>query len=155
IKLDFLYAFYNNPKLTTHEADTFLHAFLLRIRQRYPHVYTIACGCPLVPAVGTVNSMRIGPDSIWPAIQHLPLVCQLVNRRFYRQMAASIAARAWTKELWNVDYDAFVCRQHTGISDRKLLAIAAQIKASQGNIFLGDDMTKLPSERFEKFVRPL
>jgi alpha-galactosidase len=155
IKLDFLYGMYNNPKLTTSESDKLLRAFLLNIRQRYPGVYTIACGCPLLPAVGAVDSMRIGPDILVPSMQSVPLVGKMMNRYCYQSVIHNIKSRSWTKKYWNLDYDAFICRENTGISDQQVHVQSQLIKESMGNIFLGDDMYALPKEKVQQLIKPL
>ena len=155
IKLDFLYGLYNNPALTTHDSDRFLRAFLQKIKQRYPAVYTIACGCPLLPAIGAVDAMRVGPDTLWPAVQSIPFVRKALNRHCLRQVLHNIQSRGWTRQFWNLDYDAFVCRAETGVSDHRLLIQQSLIQQAGGNVFLGDDMTTLPRDRLQKFIQPL
>jgi alpha-galactosidase len=155
IKLDFLYGLYFNPNLTTLEADQFLQSLFLKIRKLYPDVYTIGCGCPLVPAVGAVDSMRIGPDTLFPFFQDVPFLKEFTNKYQYKKVIGNIHARMWTKRFWNIDSDAFVCREDLGISDDELMVFQKLIIACEGNIFLGDDMTHLPKERVSKFIQPL
>lgn len=155
IKFDFLYGIYFDPNLSATEADAFLNSFLSRIRKKYPNVYTIACGCPLVPAVGAVDSMRIGPDtSINPFIKFLSLPFFSQNY-LNRQVIQTVSKRLWTKKFWNVDPDAFMCRRTLGFLPKQLLEFQKIIKQGNGNIFLGDDLTRLSHKRLNKYVYPL
>lgn len=155
IKLDYLYGLYANANLSTHKADELLRSFLLKIRQLYPDVYTIGCGCPLIPAVGAVDSMRIGPDILFPFAQKVPLLKELTNRYLYKKVVRNVKIRMWTKRFWNIDPDDFVCSKGLGISDEEIMAFQKLTIETDGNIFLGDDMTNLPKDRIDKFIQPL
>ena len=41
----------------------------------------MTCGAPLIPCVGIVDSMRIGPDTIIPQLDKIPLVSSVINTR--------------------------------------------------------------------------
>lgn len=155
IKLDFLYANHFNPNLSTKTADTFLRSYLAKIQKQYPHLYTLACGCPLVPAAGVVDSMRIGPDTTIS-----PFLKFFTPKFFSRWILDShvlptILKRLWTKKLWNIDPDAFICRKKMGYTTKQLQKFQAIIRKGKGNIFLGDDLTKLPKWKIKKFLYPL
>lgn len=155
LKLDFLYGLHFDPSLKGEEADKFLRDFLLRIKRKYPKVYTIGCGCPLLPAINTVDSMRIGPDSIiTPFLKFisLPFLSQL---HISKSVIPTIMRRVWTKEFWNIDPDAFVCRGSIGLSHKQLLQFQKVVKIANGNIFLGDDLTRLSDDRIGKYLSPL
>jgi alpha-galactosidase len=155
IKLDWLYSIYYTPQISSTESDSMLRSFLLRIKKKYPSVYTIGCGCPLIPAIGTVDSMRIAPDSLIPIVQKLPIIRELTNRYLHKKILQNAEKRIWTKKYWNVDLDAFCCNSSLGISDDALQILQKMIKKSEGNVFLGDDLTTLPSERIERFIQLL
>ena len=155
LKLDFLYAIFFDPNLSGIEANTFLRNYLNKIKVKYPKAYTIACGCPLLPAAGVVDSMRIGPDtSVSPFLKFL--LPKFFSRWYLdRRVITTISKRLWTKKLWNVDPDAFMCRASSGYSEKQLKNFRKVIKAGQGNIFLGDDLTKLSDRRIKKYLQPL
>lgn len=156
IKLDFLYRAYSIPKITSQEAGSLIRNMLLEIKNRNPEVYTIACGCPLLPAINAVDSMRIGPDTIDPIVaSKIPAVNSLVNSYKLNLVINNIKRRLWTRKFWNLDPDVFVCRKSLGLNDKQLLSLQKHIKLASGNIFLGDDMTKLEGDRIKKFVLPL
>ena len=156
LKLDFLYALHFNPHLKAGEADLFLRKYLTKIKKIYPEVYTIACGCPLIPAAGVVDSMRIGPDTkvIHPPLKFLDF--PIINRWYLNsQVLPTLTQKLWTKKIWNVDPDAFLCRSSLGYTHHQLIKFQKIIKGGAGNIFLGDDLTKLSSRRIQKYLLPL
>lgn len=155
IKLDFLYGIYFSPYLSMKEADTFLHSFLARIQKKYPKVYTIGCGCPLVPAVGVVDSMRIGPDIFFPMIQNIPFLKKWLNHFLMKKMILGIEQRLWTQSLWNIDADVFFCDRNLGFSEEKISFWGKLLKETKGNIFLADDLRVLSKTRVKKFIEPL
>jgi alpha-galactosidase len=155
LKLDFLYGIYFSPNHTDLQLDAFLKDFLTTIKESYPEVYTIACGCPLVPAIGVVDSMRIGFDTLIPYVQGVPIIKDITNEYLYRRVLESIEKRAWTKIFWNVDPDVFVCRRSLGLTDKQIYKLREEIKKTGGNLFLGDDLTKLDKEKVDNFIRPL
>ncbi len=155
LKLDFLYGIYFSPQLTMDEADSFLQSFLARIKRLYPHVYTIACGCPVLPAVGVVDSMRIGPDTLLPGLQSIPLLKNVANTFMINQVLVAIKQKKWTKSLWNVDGDVFVCGEQFGSSDTTIKALHRGLRSTAGNIFLGDDLTKLSSTNVKKYIKSM
>ncbi len=155
LKLDFLYSIYFDPNISSTEADLFLNNFLLKIKNKYPSVYTIACGCPLLPAIGTIDSMRIGPDtSVGPFIKFLPLPFFSQKYLDY-QVISTVSNRLWTKKFWNVDPDAYMCRKTLNFLPKQLLKFQNVIQQCEGNIFLGDDLSKLSDERIDKYICPL
>ena len=155
IKLDFLYGIYFNPNITSTEADNFLNNFLDKIKKNYPHVYTIACGCPLLPAIGVVDSMRIGLDtSISPFLKFLSIPLLL---RWYlnHRVIPTIVNRLWTQKFWNIDPNVFMCKKNLGLSPTLLIKFRSVIKLGKGNMFLGDDLTKLSNKRIKKIYLSL
>ncbi|MBD3156107.1 MAG: hypothetical protein GF368_05665 [Candidatus Aenigmarchaeota archaeon] len=153
LKLDFLYAPYFNPK--SRNVDKLLRNFLLKIKSDYPDVYTIGCGCPLIPAIGAVDSMRIGPDIIFPPFEKIPILNRIYHNYTSKMVIENVKKRELTKIFWNLDPDVFLCRKTLGFSENRILYLRNMIKNLNGNIFLGDDMTKLSNERVRKFIIPL
>lgn len=156
IKLDFLYALFFNPHLSGTQADIFLRNYLSKIKKDYPTVYTIACGCPLIPAVGVIDSMRIGPDTLVIS----PYLKFLKHPAFSRWhldkiVLPTLRRRLWTKKIWHVDPDVFMCQKNIGFTHQQLVKFQNIIKSGQGNIFLGDDLTLLPYQRLTKYLQPL
>ena len=155
IKLDFLYGIYFNPVLNNEICDQFLKDFFLRIKKKFPKVYTIACGSPLIPAIGLVDSIRIGPDTLIPQIQHLPLISKLTNKFLHSQIMKNISKRKFAAKFWNLDPDVFLCNPKLGLTDSQLLQLQQEITNLKTNIFLGDNMYSLSEKRVKKFIKPL
>jgi len=158
LKLDFLYAPYFNPNIKAGDAEKFLHKFLLDIKKKYPDVYTIGCGCPLNPALGVVDSMRIAEDnSIAMGVPKYinPIISMIYANRYIKHLVNNYKEREWTREYWNLDLDTFVIDKKHGFNNKQLLLLRNLIKEANGNIFLGDDLTKLTSEEVEKYIYPL
>lgn len=155
IKLDFLYSIYFIPGITPNEAGGFIRQIFLHISKKYPKVYTIACGSPLLPVIDVTDSLRIGPDTISPYLDGVPFISRLFHLWRVNQVISAIDKRSWTRDFWNIDPDAFVCRKSLGISDKKLLKLQIAMKNAAGNLFLGDDMTSLDESRIKRFILPL
>lgn len=155
LKLDFLYAAYFIPGISAKEAGYYLHNFLVKIKKKYPKVYTIACGAPLLPIVGAVDSVRIGPDTVLGYMERLPLIPNIINETRVGNVIKNIEKRSWLAKYWNLDPDVFVCRKELGVNSTLLLNLQDAVKNLNGSIFLGDDMTALPQKRIEKYIVPL
>lgn len=155
IKLDFLYSIYFIPGISNYEADKYLREYFKYIKDKYPHVYTIACGCPLIPAIGLVDSMRVGPDTILSPFFKFSRKARILDAFILPRVKRTIENRLWTSKYWNIDPDAFVCRPQLGLSQKHVESFLEIIKQSKGNIFLGDDLTKLSKERVDKYILPL
>lgn len=155
LKLDYLYSIYFIPGMSSREAGSILRNFFIEVRNRYPNVYIIACGSPLKPAVGVVDSMRIGPDVISPHLEGIPFLKNALNTYKVDLVIKNVAKRMWTKDYWILDPDAFICRPTLGVSDEKILELQKSIMAAEGNLFLGDDMIKLSESRITEFVMPM
>lgn len=155
IKLDYLYRAYKLPDISAQKAGALIRKIFLRVKNKYPDVYTIACGCPLLPAINVVDSMRIGPDTIDPFSVRIPIWRKISSSHKFNLIKNNVAKRLWTKKFWNLDPDVFVCRKSLGLTEAQIFSLQKLIKNARGNIFLGDDMTKLEEKRIKKFVLPL
>lgn len=155
IKLDFLYSIYFIPGISFGEAHSYLRKYLKKIKKEYPNVYTIASGCPFLPAVGVVDSMRVGPDtSISPFVKFM--IPNIISNWYLKwKVIPAITKRLWTKKFWNIDPDVYICRKNFGFSTKLLKSFQRIIKSGEGNIFLGDDLTVLPSKKIKKYLAPL
>ncbi|MBI2357229.1 alpha-galactosidase [Candidatus Dojkabacteria bacterium] len=155
IKLDFLYSIYFIPGISSKNADIYLRELLQYIKDRYPKVYTIACGSPLVPVVGLVDSMRVGPDIILSPFFKFSKHARYLDLFIIPRATKTIMSRVWTKKFWNIDPDAFVCRSTLGLSKLHIRDSINLVRLCEGNIFLGDDLTKLSDKRLNKYIKPL
>lgn len=156
LKLDFLYAQHFNPRFTTSKIpDRLLRTFLATIRTRHPDVYTIACGCPLAPAVDTVDAMRISEDINVPHLKHLWPLNRIITTQRLRQLKENLAKRQGLSQLWHLDPDAFVSHSAHGLTKEETMTLHKTIKQTEGVIFLGDDLKNLLPQHLETYIYPL
>jgi 1,2-diacylglycerol 3-alpha-glucosyltransferase len=154
IKLDFLYAAYFIPGISAYEASTAIKDIFGYIKKKYPHIYTIACGAPLVPVAGLADSVRIGPDTVSPLL-NIPFIKDIFHNYRVGRVINNIKKRKWTSKYWNIDPDVFVCRKNLGINNDNIEKLFYTIKNCGGNIFLGDDVASLSPELIKKYILPL
>lgn len=156
LKLDFLYAGHFNPKYRTGEqADAKLQELLRAIKAMSPELQIIACGCPLAPAVGLVDAMRISDDVILPPLKRVPVINWLVHSIRLRQLQDNFQARKETNVLWNIDPDMFVCHPSYGLSHLQRKKFQAVIKQANGVMMLGDYLPELSEEEIATYLIPL
>ena len=156
LKLDFLYAaalpgVYHASDLTRPQA---LRAGLNVIREAAGEdTFLLGCGCPLGPAVGLVDAMRVGPDIAphwyprlygvsrpWKKKRSYPAVINAVRNTLTRS--------AYHHRLWWNDPDSVIARVYdTRLSDREVQSWLSVVGLSGGLIMLGDDLDALPEER--------
>ncbi len=161
-KLDFLYSV--ALQSTAHDARATraqrLRRGLEAIRHGTgPDAFILGCGCPLGPAVGVVDGMRIGPDTapwwatmgeagipgVEPTLPGLePTVPSGANA------LRNTLSRSWMhRRLWLNDPDCLMARtQHTRLSEEERGTLARSIAISGGMTILSDDISMLgPTER--------
>ncbi len=155
IKPDFLYALYFDPSMCAKEAGFRLHEFLAELKRRYPCVHVNGCGLPFATAANVVDSFRIGPDTIAPYLENVPILGRIINDQKVRDVINIVPKRYDMGRFWNVDPDVMVCRKSLGISENLLAKLAKVIKETNGTILLGDDLTKLSEARLQKYVYSL
>ncbi len=142
LKSDFLYAFHFNPKFTSPQIpDTLLRRLLSTIIQR--NFYSIACGCPLTPAIGVVDAIRISEDINIPALNHVWPLNRLIIQQRISQLSANIKSRLPTQSFWRLDPDAFISSSKLGVTHSQAKKLSLLINECNGVIFLGDDLTSL------------
>jgi len=155
IKPDFLYAPYFDPSMCAKEAGFRLHEFLKELKRRHSTVHINGCGLPFVAAANVVDSLRIGPDTIAPYLENVPILGRIINNQKVRDVINIVPKRYDMGKYRNIDPDVMVCRKSLGISEKSLTGLAQVIKETNGNILLGDDLAKLSENRLQKYVYPL
>ncbi len=156
LKVDFLYAGHFYPKYSNQSApDKLLSKLLKDIRNINKNIYIMACGCPLKPAAGLVNSMRISDDVLLPPLKNTYPLNQLVHKMRLRQLINNFHNRAETKELWQIDPDIFACHKSFGLSKNQTYIFQKITKKSRGVIFLGDNMPEINKMELENYIYPL
>jgi alpha-galactosidase len=152
-KLDFLYS-------EAMEADAFdasvsrasrLRRGLEAIRRGCgEETFILGCGCPLGPAVGVVDGMRIGPDVApnWRPDDDPPIAGLEPTRPSARNAVRSIVNRAWMhRRLWLNDPDCLLSRAtDTRLTAQEAHTLAATIAVTGGMVLFSDDVPKLADE---------
>lgn len=156
LKADFLYAQHFNPAFTeSNEPDQLLSQFLSTIKENFPQVYLVACGCPLKPAAGIVDAMRISEDIANPKLRGNRIINSIVHSRNLSQLEVNLQRRETTRQLWDIDPDVIVTHPSFGLTHDQILRLQALILQAKGLKFLGDDMTELSNKQIETYLLPL
>lgn len=112
--------------------------------------FLLGCGCPLGPAVGVVDGMRIGPDVApsWHVADDLPVAGIEVTRPSSRNGVRSILNRAWMhRRLWLNDPDCLMSRSaDTALAPHEAHTLATAIAVTGGMLLFSDDVPKLTEE---------
>lgn len=100
-----------------------------------PHVVTMGCGTPLLAGRGLFHAARISSDAVtdWATL---------------RDCLTSAAARhALHRRWWRNDPDNAVLRPPLTLGQARLWA--STVAVSGGSTFLGDDLRRLPEDRWD------
>lgn len=155
LKLDYLYAAalpgrFHNPHKTRAQV---LRESLMALRTAAgPEAFLLGCGCPLGPAIGIVDSMRIGTDTTrtwYPSYQGIEtyfkrdLSLPSARCAIHNALTRAPMHRRW----WINDPDCLLLRPETALTMAELQTIATVIALTGGSLFLSDDLSQLPQER--------
>ncbi|MBX3027602.1 alpha-galactosidase [bacterium] len=161
LKLDFLYAA-ALPGVRADRDATRAEALrrgLQAIREGAgPDAFLLGCGCPLGPAIGVVDGMRIGADvapywSNW--------ISRVLNRGRHgvatEHALRNILTRAFMhRRLWLNDPDCLMVRaRETRLTPAEVQTLATAIALTDGMFVLSDRLDGLPPERLEWIERVL
>ncbi|NIN69402.1 MAG: hypothetical protein GTO63_32900 [Anaerolineae bacterium] len=157
-KLDFLYAGAldgqkHNPQMTRAQA---LRRGLEIIRDVVGDRLLLGCGCPLGPAVGLVDAMRIGPD-VAPYWRHYQ---RDLSAPAVENALRNTVARFFThRSLWLNDPDCVLVRSRAEDSDltlNEMRTLVTIVGLSGGLVMSGDDLASVsPSRlRYLKSILP-
>lgn len=130
-KLDFLFgagiAGKRQKKVTGMESYAL---WMKAIRAAAPDAHLVGCGAPILPSVGTFDSMRTGADIAF-ASSPVPTYAFLADE------AKSTILRAFTDAWWSLDPDVVLLRD-TRIGDAEAWTTVVASALSGGNYLLGD-----------------
>lgn len=157
VKLDFLYC----AALPGRRHDqTWTRAQSLRrglqvIRETVGERFILGCGCPLGPAVGIVDGMRIGPDAApdWHG-RPLPWEWGIPSARNALRNALN---RSFMHDRWWLnDPDCLIVRQKDShLSEDEVRTLAAAIALSGGMPGLSDRVSALSPDRLRLLSQTL
>jgi alpha-galactosidase len=112
--------------------------------------FLLGCGCPLGPAVGVVDGMRIGPDvaPVWHVDPSRTLPGLAGTHPSTRNAVRNTLARAFMhRRLWLNDPDCLMVRRSdTQLTRRESQTLAAAIAATGSMVIFSDDVPALDAE---------
>jgi len=159
-KIDFCYAaalpaFRHDPNSTRASA---LRLGLETIREAIGDAYLLGCGCPLAPAVGIVDAMRIGSD-VTPKWENKLMKSLLSDDNCLgtRHALRNILTRSFLHgRFWVNDPDCLMIRRKKNkLTDDEVIAMASVYAVTGGMILLSDDMSLVDEDRLELAARTI
>jgi len=161
LKLDFLYAAALPGRRYDPHATraTALRRGLEIVRETAgDDIFLLGCGCPLGPAIGVVDAMRIGPDvtpywSKWHSRGPQRDLHGLATKHAVRNtLTRAFLHRAW----WLNDPDCLMVREaDTELTLEEVLTLATAIAVTDGMVVLSDRMDTVTPERLAVLQRTL
>lgn len=161
LKLDFLYAaaLPGRHKDGTKTRAQALRSGLETIRSAAgEQVFVLGCGCPLGPAIGLVDGMRIGAD----VAHHWEPIYRGLRRVFKNEpdlpstrnaIKNSLTRAALHQRWWINDPDCLLLgpddrkQEKTALSEAETQTLATVIAMTGGSLLLSDPLADLPRER--------
>jgi alpha-galactosidase len=158
LKLDFLYAGAlpgrrYNPHHT--RAQAFYKALQLIRETAGESITLVGCGCPLGPAIGIFDSMRIGPDvaATWKPSRHpfTPLLQRETTLPAAVNSIRNTLNRAHLHRHWWInDPDCVLVRdERSQLSYEEIQSLVTAIGMSGGSTILSDRLESLSVERLD------
>ena len=112
--------------------------------------FLLGCGCPLGPAVGVVDAMRIGPDvaPAWHVDPGAAIPGIEATVPSTRNALRNVVNRVWMhRRLWLNDPDCLMARtRDTKLGEAEVTSLAAAIAATGGMVIFSDDVPGLTGE---------
>ncbi len=112
--------------------------------------FILGCGCPLGPAVGVVDGMRIGPDVAprWGNDAPIKIPGIEPTQPSTRSAVRNVLARAFQhRRLWLNDPDCLMARtSDTNLTPNEAATLGASIAGSAGMLIFSDDWQHLGDE---------
>jgi alpha-galactosidase len=118
-------------------------------------VFLLGCGCPLGPAIGVVDAMRVGPDiapdePTWtPRFKGVSRILQ--NEADWpceRNAVRNVLTRSGLHRRWWLnDPDPLIVRPARHMSEVEVQSWASVVGLSGGLLLLGDSLPALPIQR--------
>lgn len=112
LKIDHLYApfFSIDPKMAAKASQAIIDLFVY-IKTTYPHVYSIACGCPFDVASGLVDAVRISKDINSPQLKALYPLNYLLYLKRKKLLESKLQVSSTLNPNFGIDPDAAINEQ--------------------------------------------
>jgi alpha-galactosidase len=155
LKLDFLYAAalpgrFFDPTQT--RAQVLRSGLELVRAEAGEDTFLLGCGCPLGPAIGLVNGMRIGADTGRRWNPYFKGIESLLKKEASFPSAFNAVHNALTRSdlhrrWWINDPDSLLLRSETKLTKTEVETIASVIALTGGSLLISDHVPDLPPER--------
>jgi len=159
LKLDFLYAacLEGNGKydLSMSRAETMYLALQTLRAAAGPDTFLIGCGCPIGPAIGYVDGMRISADTgpTWYPDFPLPWWDNATLPSLRAMIRNSTTRACLGHRWWHNDPDCILLGETTSLTDNEVISAASIVAMTGGMLLLSDDLSQLTSERIRVATR--
>jgi alpha-galactosidase len=155
LKLDFLYAAALPGRFfdATQTRAQVLRSGLELIRsQAGDKTFVLGCGCPLGPAIGLVDGMRISADTARRWNPYFKGIESLLKKEASFPSAFNAVHNSLTRSdlhqrWWINDPDCLLLRPETELSKTEVETIASVIALTGGSLMISDHVPDLPQER--------
>jgi len=161
LKIDFVYAAMldgrrHDPSRSTYQ--TYRDAVTLIREVAGDRTAILGCGAPLVPSVGLVDLMRVGPDvaEYWrrPLVDWLTGVESTPGAR--QSLKNVLARHALHGRLWQNDPDCLLVRaRNSKLSLTEVRTLASVVGLSGGMRMISDDLSRLEPDRLDLLKKVL
>jgi alpha-galactosidase len=155
LKLDFLYTAALPGQFhdaTRTRAQVLRSALELVRKTAGEDTFLLGCGCPLGPAVGLVDSMRIGADTARRWNPYFKGIQSLLKKEASFPSAFNAVHNALTRSdihrrWWINDPDCLLLRPETKLTKTEVETIASVIVLTGGSLVISDHVPGLPPDR--------
>ena len=157
LKLDFLYAAALPGRYfdATKTRAQVLRSGLELVRDEAgDDTFLLGCGCPLGPAIGVVNGMRIGADTARRWNPYFKGITSLLRKEASFPSASYAVHNALTRSdmhrrWWINDPDCLLLRPETKLTRTEVETIASVIALTGGSLVISDHVPGLPQDRLK------
>lgn len=167
VKIDFIYS--ACPRDAVYHDETASRAQAYRrgvelIRECLgPDRFLLGCGAPLLPCVGLVDAMRIGPDTkhTWSQLGRVGKLAKAYLPSLFPALKSTILRSFMHPHLWINDPDCLLVREkgdNCDLEDEEIRTELTIFGMSNGQVLISDEMSNLSPERLalaKKILPPL
>lgn len=155
LKLDFLYAAaMPGVRSLPVGREQALRDALSRIRSAAGDAYLLACGCPILPCLGLVDGLRVGPDTAgtWQDLHRTEVLADPSGPCAQNALRTSLH-RLWLKPLVQVDPDVAWFRNRESALTPEQRAVTRDLARVAGFLSASDPPGWLAPEELEDLRR--